>query len=140
VRRWWLTLTKSGYNCLTKASLPKPAGKEDALITDYFDFSFQGLPHKVYAFDNFKAGVNGLQSRFYDSVTPDFLLKPNYHKGVPADGFPRFAEAIWEKIVSNRDLDLPTQQQLLAQYRCDEISKVLAFKLGCVQSFYFEYK
>jgi protein SEY1 len=94
----------------------------------------------VYAFDNFKGGVNVLQSRFYDSATPDFLLKPNYHKGVPADGFPRFAEAIWGKIVSNRDLDLPTQQQLLAQYRCDEISKVLAFKLGCVQSFYFEYK
>lgn len=27
--------------------------------------------------------------------------------------------------MTNRDLDLPTQQQLLAQYRCDEISKLV---------------
>ena len=25
---------------------------------------------------------------------------------------------------NNKDLDLPTQQELLAQFRCDEISKV----------------
>jgi len=27
-------------------------------------------------------------------------------------------------VQSNKDLDLPTQQELLAQFRCDEISKV----------------
>lgn len=27
-----------------------------------------------------------------------------------------------EKVQSNKDLDLPTQQELLAQFRCDEIS------------------
>lgn len=37
-----------------------------------------------------------------------------------------YAEAIWEKIVTNKDLDLPTQQELLAQFRCDEIAN-LAF-------------
>lgn len=26
--------------------------------------------------------------------------------------------------MSNKDLDLPTQQELLAQYRCDEIANV----------------
>lgn len=26
--------------------------------------------------------------------------------------------------MSNKDLDLPTQQELLAQYRCDEIATV----------------
>lgn len=86
----------------------------------------------MYALDAFKSGIQDLQSRyfqinprFYDSSNPKFLLKHIYHKGIPADGFPHFAESIWEKIVTNRDLDLPTQQQLLAQYRCDEISKTV---------------
>ena len=32
-----------------------------------------------------------------------------------------YAEGIWEQIDNNKDLDLPTQQELLAQFRCDEI-------------------
>jgi len=72
---------------------------------------------------------------------------------VPADGFADFAGQIWvwprslmqkreigcrnqhlspnfpwkapQKIImENKDLDLPTQRQLLAQYRCAEIAKV----------------
>ena len=31
-----------------------------------------------------------------------------------------------EQVLSNKDLDLPTQQELLAQFRCDEIAS-LAF-------------
>jgi protein SEY1 len=30
--------------------------------------------------------------------------------------------ALQEQVQSNKDLDLPTQQELLAQFRCDEIS------------------
>ncbi|MCO5592372.1 hypothetical protein L7F22_046374 [Adiantum nelumboides] len=29
-----------------------------------------------------------------------------------------------EQVVTNKDLDLPTQQELLAQFRCDEIASV----------------
>lgn len=29
-----------------------------------------------------------------------------------------------EQVQTNKDLDLPTQQELLAQFRCDEISAV----------------
>ena len=46
-----------------------------------------------------------------------------YHRRIPADGFPKYAENVWDQIVNNKDLDLPTQQELLAQFRCDEISR-----------------
>jgi protein SEY1 len=39
------------------------------------------------------------------------------------DGFPLYARQCWEQIIANKDLDLPTQQVLLAQYRCDEIAQ-----------------
>jgi hypothetical protein len=51
------------------------------------------------------------------------LLLPEYHRRIPADGFPVYAEGVWDQIVHNKDLDLPTQQELLAQFRCDEIAR-----------------
>jgi hypothetical protein len=56
-----------------------------------------------------------------EAELPIFL--PQYHRRIPADGFPAYAEGIWDQIVHNKDLDLPTQQELLAQFRCDEISR-----------------
>lgn len=49
------------------------------------------------------------------------VFLPEYHRRIPADGFAKYAEGIWDQIVNNKDLDLPTQQELLAQFRCDEI-------------------
>lgn len=60
-----------------------------------------------------------------DPLQDDFseggVFLPEYHRRIPADGFARYAEGIWDQIVNNKDLDLPTQQELLAQFRCDEI-------------------
>lgn len=50
------------------------------------------------------------------------MFQPQYSKRVPADGLHVYAAAIWEKIMTNKDLDLPTQQELLAQFRCEEIA------------------
>lgn len=43
---------------------------------------------------------------------------------VPLDGFATYAANIWERVKTNKDLDLPTQQQLLAQFRCAELCQV----------------
>ena len=50
------------------------------------------------------------------------MFHPTYHKRIPVDGVPVYARQCWEQIIANKDLDLPTQQVLLAQYRCDEIA------------------
>ena len=49
------------------------------------------------------------------------LFKPEYHHDVPIDGWTMYAERCWEQIETNKDLDLPTQQILVAQFKCDEI-------------------
>lgn len=117
-------------------SISKPSGLEKARIHDYFDFAFVALPHKVLQPDRFVDEVAKLRTRFREGYRdakhsallgeedvdgPVFL--PEYHRRIPADGFPHYAESVWEQIVSNKDLDLPTQQELLAQFRCDEISR-----------------
>lgn len=116
------------------ASLSKPPGLEKSTIDDYFDFAFSALPHKVYQPDQFKREVSKMAVRFReghrdprrDPLKGEFdggIFLPEYHRRIPADGFSVYAEGVWDQIVNNKDLDLPTQQELLAQFRCDEISR-----------------
>lgn len=115
-------------------SLSKPQGLENSSIDDYFDFAFTALPHKIYAPDKFMQSVNEMSKRFKeghrdprrDLLRSEFesgVFLPEYHRRIPADGLTHYAESIWDQIVNNKDLDLPTQQELLAQFRCDEIMR-----------------
>lgn len=116
------------------STLSKPPGLENSRIEDYFDFAFVALPHKILQPERFKEEVEKLATRFREGYKdpkrsglldegslPVFL--PQYHRRIPADGFAVYAEGVWDQIVNNKDLDLPTQQELLAQFRCDEISR-----------------
>lgn len=103
------------------SSINKPRGLENTRITDFFDLEFTPLAHKYNKPDDFEEECRLLSGRFRNPEDPGFVFRPEYHKHIPADGFPRYAADVWSTIVSNRDLDLPTQQELLAQFRCDEI-------------------
>ncbi|KAJ4479936.1 protein SEY1 [Lentinula aciculospora] len=105
-------------------SFSKPAELNDRQLSDYFDLAFTALPHKILAADQFEIETRNLRGRFMDKANPEYLFKPLYHKRIPADGVAFYMENIWEQVQSNKDLDLPTQQELLAQFRCDEISAV----------------
>ncbi|KAL8808566.1 MAG: hypothetical protein Q9200_004244 [Gallowayella weberi] len=118
------------------AGLSKPKGMEESRIEDYFDFAFSTLPHKILQPEKFVSECSKLGTRFRegqkdprrDSLRTDEALDrgvflPEYHRRIPADGFSIYAENVWNQIVNNKDLDLPTQQELMAQFRCDEISR-----------------
>ncbi|KAF9153376.1 Dynamin-like GTPase that mediates homotypic ER fusion [Linnemannia schmuckeri] len=102
--------------------LSKPEGLEDCKITDYFDFMFTTLAHKLLQPEKFESDVDQLRLRFTNPSDPNYVFQPQYSRRVPADGLHFYAGGIWDKIMTNKDLDLPTQQELLAQYRCDEIA------------------
>ncbi|KAF4581980.1 Protein SEY1 [Ophiocordyceps camponoti-floridani] len=133
---------------LTKiwSTIAKPEGLEGSRIEDYFDFAFAALPHKILQEEKFRSDARQLGSRFVpghrvgkpgshgDQELEGGVFLPEYHRRIPADGLSVYAEGIWDQIVHNKDLDLPTQQELLAQFRCDEISRdvLLAFDLVVV--------
>jgi hypothetical protein len=108
---------------------------EASRIEDYFDFAFVALPHKILQPEKFVSEVQKLGLRFRDGYKDSRMsamkldeenggiFLPEYHRRIPADGFSHYASGIWDQIVSNKDLDLPTQQELLAQFRCDEIAR-----------------
>lgn len=109
---------------------------EKSKIEDYFDFAFSVLPHKILQPERFVSEVEKLALRFSeghrdprrdafksDQELEDGIFLPEYHRRIPADGFSIYAEGVWDQIVNNKDLDLPTQQELMAQFRCDEIAR-----------------
>jgi len=101
--------------------LSKPSEFANSKETDYFDFDFTALPHKNYSPDQFKTQVDVLRQRFLDPNLNDFIPKKKYrNEDVPADGLYQYSFQVWETIKSNRDLDLPSQKEMLALYRCDE--------------------
>ncbi|KAJ4286367.1 Dynamin-like GTPase that mediates homotypic ER fusion [Collariella sp. IMI 366227] len=114
------------------STISKPQGLENSKIEDYFDFAFAALPHKILQPDKFIQEVDNLSTRFatghraskdLDQEFTGGVFLPEYHRRIPADGLSLYASGIWDQIVHNKDLDLPTQQELLAQFRCDEIAR-----------------
>ncbi|KAK2683405.1 hypothetical protein RAB80_001351 [Fusarium oxysporum f. sp. vasinfectum] len=110
---------------LTKiwSSISKPQGLEGSRIEDYFDFGFAALPHKILQADKFTEEVQKLGSRFTAGHRHG---KPGLHGDQELEGglfLPSITDEFLPMIVNNKDLDLPTQQELLAQFRCDEISR-----------------
>ncbi|ODV91266.1 hypothetical protein CANCADRAFT_44870 [Tortispora caseinolytica NRRL Y-17796] len=91
-------------------------------ISDWFDFQFIGLPHKLLKPEEFNIAISDLSLKFSDNSLPDYVFSQEYSRNVPLDGWPIYASNIWEQIIQNKDLDLPTQQHLVAQFRCDEIA------------------
>lgn len=102
--------------------LAKPPGFESSSISEYFDMAFDALPHKIYQPEKFTQEVARLRTRFNNPQVEDYVFKPLYHKRIPADGVAPYMAGIWDQVVNNKDLDLPTQQELLAQFRCDELA------------------
>ncbi|ODV73568.1 dynamin-like GTPase SEY1 [Cyberlindnera jadinii NRRL Y-1542] len=115
------TLTQDLHKMWNDIAKPSTVAS-DTPLSKYFDLEFVGLSHKVLQEHQFHEDVRSLGDRF----TPgdeNYLFKKDYHQAFPIDGWSVYAENCWNQIQSNKDLDLPTQQILVARFRCDEIIK-----------------
>ncbi|ODQ82613.1 hypothetical protein BABINDRAFT_159165 [Babjeviella inositovora NRRL Y-12698] len=101
--------------------LNKPAGAEGVQLDDLFDLKFHALAHKVLQPEKFVEQVALLGDRLIEN-NEDYLFKREYSHDLPIDGWTMYAEKCWEQIESNKDLDLPTQQILVARFKCEEIA------------------
>jgi hypothetical protein len=102
--------------------LRKPDEYADARMEDFFDFRFEALPHYVLQRPQFDDDAASLRDRFTDAAREDSFLNTAYHgnKSVPAEGFAQYSESVWSTIRDNQDLNLPSQRELLATFRCDQ--------------------
>ena len=112
------TLTRD----LTKIwdSLNKPAELAHFRFADFFDLAFHTLSHKIFQYENFQEDVRRLGDRFVHKDAADYLFRLNYRHNVPIEGWTIYAQSCWDQIEHNKDLDLPTQQIMVARIKCEE--------------------
>lgn len=109
------------------ADLTKPEGCEDSSLYDFFDLKFTALAHKVLQPDLFLENIKGLGERFCAESGEKAFFKPEYHHNLPLDGWTMYAGNCWNQIETNKDLDLPTQQILVAKFKTEEIANQASF-------------
>ncbi|PJF20174.1 Protein SEY1 [Paramicrosporidium saccamoebae] len=97
------------------------AQRVDADLEDSFNLQFAFLPHKILQPNEFNEEVACLRRAFKDAHFEDYIFPKTSASAVESHDLPLFAKNIWEKIESSKDLDLPTERELLAQFRCDEV-------------------
>ena len=88
---------------------------------NFFSFEFITLPHLIYKKDDFNKEIENLRKRLDKNNENYFFRNLSSIKNVPADGLKQYVNQIWKDILSDKDLNIPSQREMLANYRCTEI-------------------
>ena len=77
------------------AEVQKPEQHAASQMTDFFDFTFVALPHKIFQEEQFFQQVEALKHRFTDPDNSSYLWDKAVSPDIPADGFGHYLEQIW---------------------------------------------
>ncbi|KAL0208275.1 hypothetical protein P9112_010862 [Eukaryota sp. TZLM1-RC] len=89
-------------------------GLTDLVLTDLFDLQCFGIPHMILE----KQGFDDAVSNLHDVLSGLFTR----HKSpLPFSDLSLFSNQIWETISSDKDLDVPSQLEMIALFRGREI-------------------
>lgn len=103
--------------------IKKPERYKDYSPNRFFEFEFTTLPHKFYFEERFDEETKLLRNRL-NKNSPNFIFKHSAtEKNVPIDGIAQYSRQIWNDIISNKDLNIPSQKEMLANYKCNEIKQ-----------------
>ena len=104
--------------------IKKPDKFKDAAPEQFFKFDFYTLPHKFYEPQKFIDAIEVIKKDLrkpeneYEKYLFDHV---KYDNNVPIDGFAKYTWDMWGIIINNKDVNIPGQKEMLAQFRCNEI-------------------
>ncbi len=98
----------------------KPEQFAESKPTDFFQFEYCMLPHKQFCEEKFVENCKLLRNRFSVQAT-DTLFPSTLDKNIPMDGLSCFIDKTWEKIKTQKELNLPDQRSMVANFRCNEL-------------------
>eukprot|EP01054_Gregarina_sp_Poly1_P002530 Gregarina_sp_Poly_1__2529@NODE_1686_length_3535_cov_246_940311_g1108_i0_p1_GENE_NODE_1686_length_3535_cov_246_940311_g1108_i0NODE_1686_length_3535_cov_246_940311_g1108_i0_p1_ORF_typecomplete_len676_score124_06RHD3/PF05879_12/3_6e76GBP/PF02263_19/4_1e09GBP/PF02263_19/1_2e03MMR_HSR1/PF01926_23/3_7e05Dynamin_N/PF00350_23/0_00028Dynamin_N/PF00350_23/6_4e03AIG1/PF04548_16/9_4e03AIG1/PF04548_16/0_0014ABC_tran/PF00005_27/0_015ABC_tran/PF00005_27/5_8e03AAA_15/PF13175_6/0_0098FeoB_N/PF02421_18/3_4e03FeoB len=98
------------------SDIKKPSELARSKASDFFKFVVIGMPSKISDFKAYEREVALLRKRWFEEEAPS-----TYSRNVPADGFAFYAKAVWDAILNSSELDIPSQKEMVATYRCEEI-------------------
>ncbi|SBS87527.1 protein SEY1, putative [Plasmodium ovale] len=100
--------------------MKKPVEVEHMNINNYFIIEVVGLSHGIIKKDEFLNDVHNLRQKWINELRP-----LQYSRNIPSDGFAQYCNNIWNTIVKQSQLDIPSQKEMLATFRCQEIKNTV---------------
>lgn len=94
----------------------KPDIYKESVADHFFTFQTVGLPSKIERPDSFLSACTAFRDRWLNEWRPE-----TYSRQIPADGFAFYVQSVWETILRSSELNIPSQKEMLATYRCEEI-------------------
>ena len=78
--------------------IKKPMNLNDKIPSDFFDFEFLLMPHKIFEPQKFNEEVTKLRRLFDRSASNSLFLWDSHQKDIPIDGLPAFISHAWNTI------------------------------------------
>ena len=100
--------------------IKKPENYENKKLEDFFIFEFLSLSNYIYERTKFENEINELKLRF-NNDNHNYIFNNIISENIPSDGLGYYIIQLWNEILNEKDLDIPTQKEMLSNYRCQEI-------------------
>lgn len=98
----------------------KEIKKSDAVekfhVENFFTIEVVGLSHAIIKKEEFQKDISRLRKKWVEELKP-----LQYSRNIPSDGFGQYCSNIWNTIIKQSQLDIPSQKEMLATFRCQEI-------------------
>eukprot|EP00916_Digyalum_oweni_P025929 GHVL01042702.1.p1 GENE.GHVL01042702.1~~GHVL01042702.1.p1 ORF type:complete len:624 (+),score=121.59 GHVL01042702.1:843-2714(+) len=102
------------------ADIRKTDRHANSSVDDFFNIIMYGISHKDMDAGKFDLDIQNLKKKYLTQLKPK-----NYSRNVPSDGFGYYVKSIWDAILHHSELDIPTQKEMLATFRCEEIKSAV---------------
>ncbi|UVC54473.1 hypothetical protein MACJ_004020 [Theileria orientalis] len=104
--------------------ITKPPRFATAGVESLFEIRVFGLSNAITDTAKFNEDLEEVRSAWNE-------LRPSkYSRLVPSDGFFVYCNNVWNTIIEQNHLDIPTQKEMLSSYRCSEIKSAVLQKVG----------
>jgi hypothetical protein len=105
------------------AEIYKPEKFANSKPSDFFQFEYCMMPHKMYQEEQFLEKAKELKGRFAVGATNSLFLNDSEQKNIPLDGLHVYIDKSWDSIKDQKELNLPDQREMVANYRCIELKE-----------------
>eukprot|EP00899_Mesostigma_viride_P026035 jgi/Mesvir1/6616/Mv12750-RA.2 len=108
--------------------IAKPDSFKDTSLEDFFEVIVTAVDNYEEKPESFKEQTAELRERFSRKRVDGGLACDRSF--LPGDSFALSVQHIWEKVLENRDLDLPAHKVMVATVRCNEIMEEILDKFA----------
>ena len=100
--------------------IKKPSTHALSTVFDCFEFDFHTISVKDFKPEEFVRDIQVLKDKFSNKERNDYLFRCK-NTDIPVDGISVYFSEIWNIIHSDKDLNIPSQKEMLANLRCSEL-------------------